>query len=84
MSSIKILLIYLIIHSAINISSAQNNKPPIRDPHTQGFVNAKELPDTEVPPTNENGNFIIGPTHPPAPEMVVNPDVPQGTMYNFT
>jgi enterochelin esterase family protein len=97
MLNIKILLIYLIILSAINISnisSAQNIvnekkqsvriEPPIRDPYTLGFVEAKELPDTEVPPLNEEGNFIIGPTHPPAPEMVVNPDLPQGTIYNFT
>ena len=93
MLNIKTFLIYLTILPAINISSAQivNEKtksvhvePPIRDPHTKGFVEAKELPDTEVPPLNEEGNFIIGPTHPTAPEMIVNPKISQGTIYNFT
>ena len=43
--------------------------PPTGDPNTPGFVAKKEMPDGNVPPPNENGNFIIGPTHPPAPEM---------------
>ena len=38
-------------------------------PHTPGYVEAKELPDGAVPPANADGNFIIGPTHNPAPEM---------------
>src|SRR3979490_821581 len=42
--------------------------PPGRDPHTPGFVEAKELADGTVPPADGDGNFIIGPTHPPAPE----------------
>ena len=37
--------------------------PPTRDPHTAGYVEAKELPDGEVPPADTDGNFIIGPTH---------------------
>jgi enterochelin esterase-like enzyme len=37
--------------------------PPTRDPHTPGYVTAKELPDGSNPPTNADGNFIIGPTH---------------------
>jgi enterochelin esterase-like enzyme len=43
--------------------------PPTRDPHTAGYVEAKELPDGEVPPPDKDGNFIIGPTHVAAPEM---------------
>jgi len=43
--------------------------PPTRDPHTPGFVSAEELGDGEVPPANADGNFIIGPTHTPAPEL---------------
>ncbi|HEX3373167.1 MAG TPA: esterase family protein, partial [Edaphobacter sp.] len=43
--------------------------PPTRDPHTAGYVKAKELPDGEVPPPDQDGNFIIGPTHVAAPEM---------------
>jgi enterochelin esterase-like enzyme len=58
--------------------------PPTRDPGTSGYVPAKELPDGTVPPPNADGNFIIGPTHNPAPEMVVQEGVPQGTIYKFT
>jgi iron(III)-enterobactin esterase len=58
--------------------------PPPRDPHTEGYVTAKELPDGAVPPATANGNFIIGPTHPAAPETSVQPDVPQGTIFNLT
>lgn len=57
---------------------------PTRDPNTPGYVTAKELPDGAVPPINANGNFIIGPTHPAAPEMSVQEGVPQGTVFNFT
>ena len=58
--------------------------PPTRDPNTPGYVTAKELPDGAVPPPDADGNFIIGPTHKPAPEMAVQEGVPQGTVYNFT
>jgi enterochelin esterase-like enzyme len=46
-------------------------------------VTAKELPDGTVPPADADGNFIIGPTHNPAPEMTVQDGVPQGTVLNF-
>lgn len=58
--------------------------PPTRDPHTPGYVTATELPDGANAPADADGNFIIGPTHTPAPEMTVQPDVPQGTVYEFT
>ena len=58
--------------------------PPTRDPNTPGFVAAKELPDGAVPPADADGNFIIGPTHNPAPEMTAQDGVPQGTVYTFT
>ena len=58
--------------------------PPTRDPHTPGYVMAKELPDGTVPPADADGNFIIGPTHHPAPEMTVQTNMPQGTVYDFT
>src|SRR6185312_8218142 len=58
--------------------------PPTRDPHTAGYVTAKELPDgTNAPPTAD-GNFIIGPTHNPAPETIAQENVPQGTVIEFT
>ena len=58
--------------------------PPTRDPNTTGYVTAKELPDGAVPPPDVDGNFIVGPTHNPAPEMTVQDGVPQGTIYNLT
>ena len=58
--------------------------PPTRDPNTPGFVAKKELPDGAVPPADAEGNFVIGPTHTPAPEMTAQDGVPQGTVYDFT
>jgi iron(III)-enterobactin esterase len=58
--------------------------PPTRDANTPGYVTAKDLPDGDVPPADAQGNFIIGPTYNPAPEMTVQEGVPQGTIYNFT
>jgi enterochelin esterase family protein len=58
--------------------------PPTRDPHTPGYVTAKELPDGAVPPANADGNFILGPTHNPAPEMIVQEGVPKGDVHTFT
>ena len=58
--------------------------PPTRDPHTSGYVTANELPDGTNAPAQTDGNFIIGPTHNPAPEMSVRAGVPQGAVYEFT
>jgi enterochelin esterase-like enzyme len=58
--------------------------PPTRDAHTPGYVPAAELPDGTLPSPAANGNFILGPTHPPAPESIVHPDVPQGTLTEIT
>ncbi|MFP5204824.1 MAG: alpha/beta hydrolase [Acidobacteriota bacterium] len=52
--------------------------PPTRDPHTPGFVHARELPDGQVPSPKEDGNFIIGPTHTPAPELAAYAALPRG------
>jgi enterochelin esterase-like enzyme len=57
--------------------------PPTRDPHTPGYVKATELPDGTLPPPDADGNFIIGSTHNPAPEMTKRDDVPQGTVSTF-
>jgi iron(III)-enterobactin esterase len=57
---------------------------PTRDPNTAGFVTAKELPDGSVPPVDADGNFIIGPTHGPALQMVVHEGVPRGAVHTFT
>ena len=57
---------------------------PTRDPHTPGYVEAKELPDGAVPPATADGNFILGPNHNPAPEMTVQEAVPHGDVFEFT
>lgn len=57
--------------------------PPTRDPHTPGYVTATELIDGRNAPINVDGNFILGPTHNPAPEMTVQEGVPQGTVTEF-
>ena len=58
--------------------------PPTRDPHTPGYVNAAELPDGSNAPVNKDGNFILGPTHGPAPEMTADESIPKGTIVEFT
>ena len=62
----------------------QRPQAPTRDPHTPGYVEAKELPDGQVPAANVDGNFINGPTHNPAPEMTAHEGVPQGKVIEFT
>jgi enterochelin esterase-like enzyme len=57
---------------------------PTRDPHTPGYVAARELADGENAPANVDGNFILGPTHKPAPEATEPDGVPHGTVYEFT
>ena len=59
-------------------------KPPARAPHTSGYVTARDLPDGTVPPPGEDGNFVIGPTHPVAPQMQPAADVPRGVVQEFT
>jgi iron(III)-enterobactin esterase len=57
--------------------------PPTRDPLTPGYVSAIVLPDGFIPPVDVDGNYIIGATHPPAPEMTVQEGVPQCTIFNL-
>ena len=57
--------------------------PPTRDPHSPGYVKAEELPDGAVPPADENGNFIIGPTHTAAAEMTAQ-ELTHGSVVEFT
>src|SRR6202044_3875613 len=47
------------------------------------YVDAKELPDASLPPANADGNFILGPTHPAAPEMNPAADTPRGPISSF-
>ncbi|MFN7919403.1 MAG: alpha/beta hydrolase-fold protein [Bryobacteraceae bacterium] len=79
----------LLLGAAFAQNPAQQKRPPrppapTRDPHTPGYVEAKEMPDGEVPPATADGNFIIGPTHQPAPESIAQEGVPQGTVHEFT
>jgi len=56
--------------------------PPARDPNSPGHVAAKELPDGTTPPTNADGNFILGPTHAAAGDFAQN-GVVNGTVVEF-
>jgi len=56
---------------------------PTRDPHTPGYVAAKDLPDGAVPPAKADGNFILGPTHTPAADSQRHDDVLKGTVIDF-
>ena len=55
---------------------------PTRSPHEPGYVAAKELADGANAPADEDGNFILGPTHTAAPEMA--DEMLQGTVVEFT
>jgi len=58
---------------------------PLRDPLAAGYVKATEMPDGQVPPMEADGNFIIGRTHTPAPEMSpVAAGQPKGKVFKFT
>jgi enterochelin esterase family protein len=59
-------------------------QPPARDPNTPGYVKAKELPDGDVPPADQDGDFIIGPTHKRAPAMAAQDGVPKGKVFDLT
>jgi iron(III)-enterobactin esterase len=67
-----------------NAAHPERPTPPTRDPHTAGYVSARELPDGAVPPAGADGDFIIGATHTPAPEMTNEPATPHGTILEFT
>ena len=58
--------------------------PPTRDPHTPGYVQGTELPDGAVPLPSADGNFVIGPTHKPAPELASLDQTPHGRVVEFT
>jgi enterochelin esterase family protein len=67
---------------------SERPEPPTRDPHTAGFVNAKELPDGSTPPADADGNFILGPTHNPSSQIssqISAPNsLPNGKVIEFT
>src|ERR1700722_14570526 len=61
-----------------------STQPPTRDPKNPNYPTATELPDGTLPPAGAEGNFIIGPTHTPAPETAARDGVPKGTVTSFT
>ena len=70
---------------SVNMTAVQpRSVPPTRDPHAAGYVDARELSDGTVPSANDDGNFIIGPTHVAAREVTASVDVPHGAIYTFT
>ncbi len=79
------LIVICLMAGAITLfARATRPTPPTRDPHSPGFVAAKELPDGANAPRDADGNFIIGPSHNRAPEMTVRKGVPQGEVFNLT
>jgi hypothetical protein len=58
--------------------------PPTRDPKNPNYPQATELPDGTLPPIKAEGNFIIGPTHSPAPELTAQGGAPTGKVYSIT
>ena len=58
--------------------------PPTRDPKNPNYPPATELADGQLPAKGAEGNFIIGPTHKPAPENEAGADVPKGSVFSFT
>lgn len=64
----------------LNLSTS----PPTRDPANPAYPNATALPSGKLPAATADGNFIIGPAHPPAPETVAQPGVPKGKVYYLT
>src|SRR5882762_11263706 len=61
-----------------------STKPPTRDPNNPNYPRATELPDGTLPPAGAEGNFVIGPTHVPAPETLPKEGVAKGTTASFT
>jgi enterochelin esterase-like enzyme len=73
----------LYAQSAVPAQAATRPQPPTRDAHTPGYVAAKELPDGAVPPADADGNFILGPTHAAAAEMLPDDVLHNGSVIEF-
>jgi enterochelin esterase-like enzyme len=93
-SLLRFLSVVLLLPFASSITMAQSAThpvagksapmPPTRDPHTPGYVQAKELPNSTNPPASEDGNFIVGPVYTTSPGMSAESNVPKGAVYEFT
>jgi len=73
----------LTLSTMILAQTRERPTPPTRDPNTPGYVTAKDLPDRTNAPSNADGNFILGPTHDPAPETTDHVGVPHGVVSTF-
>jgi enterochelin esterase-like enzyme len=82
-SMLRLCHVAILVAAGLAPAFAQRPTPPTRDPHTAGYVEAKELPDGANAPADADGNFILGPTHAPASGMTVREGVPQGTVVEF-
>ncbi len=83
-SSLRSILVLLFASApAFAVAGPPRTAPPARDPHSPGYVEAKELADRAVPPIDVEGNFIIGPTHEPAPETIAHDNVTHGAVFNL-
>ena len=58
-------------------------QPPTRDAHSAGYVAARDLPDGSLPSASADGDFVLGPTHTPAPELSTEAPL-QGRVVEFT
>ena len=74
----------LVLLAGMALAQAARPTPPVRDPHTPGYVQATELPDGAVPSADADGNFIIGPTHIRRAGADRQPDAsPKGTVFEL-
>ena len=76
---LRLLLIALLLF-ACSPAQPQKPAPPTREP---SLVAAHSLTDGELPAANQDGDFILGPTHAPAPATLPQPGVPRGTVSDF-
>lgn len=85
---LRILCSLLLVAALSSSAQSKRPEPPTRDPHTPGYVKARELHDGVIPSPSENGNFIVGPTHKPAPELAAfaagDKETHNGRVVEFT
>ncbi len=62
---------------------ALSTTPPTRDPANPAYPSATALPGGTLPSLAAEGNFIIGPSHTPAPETFAQSGVPHGRVSTF-
>jgi iron(III)-enterobactin esterase len=79
-----LVLAVLATASSASAQASERPAPPTRDPHTAGYVTAKELPDRVLPRPNADGNYILGPTHTPSPDINADNATPNGSVVEFT